>query len=92
MQSQLQNTQIQPKVQSTYHSILSKIEELYLNFVPDTIRLRRNINQQKQPDTMIIATMILGMMMGFPIPKSTYQAICTFCIPIIFQAILATID
>lgn len=47
MKSQLQNTQIQPKVQSTYHSILSKVEELYLNFVPDTIRLRRNINQQK---------------------------------------------
>lgn len=44
MQSQLQNTQIQPKVQSTYHSSLSKVEELYLNFVPDTIRLRRNVN------------------------------------------------
>lgn len=81
MQSQLQNTQIQPKVQSTYHSILSKVEELYLNFVPDTIRLRRNINQQKQPDTVIIATMIWGMMMGFPTQKSTYQAICTFLYP-----------
>lgn len=81
MQSQLQNTQIQPEVQSTYHSILNKVEKLYLNFVPNTIRLRRNINQQKQPDTVIIATMIWGMMMGFPTQISAYQAICTFLYP-----------
>ncbi|MDT2817917.1 hypothetical protein P7H55_08700 [Vagococcus lutrae] len=92
MQSQLQNTQIQPKVQSTYNSILSKVEELYLNFVPDTIRLRRNINQRKQPDTVIIATMIWGMMMGFPTKKVRIKRFVLFCIPIIFQVILATID
>lgn len=47
MQSQLQNTKFYPEVQTTYHAILEKVEELYLKFVPDKIRLRRNINQQK---------------------------------------------
>lgn len=81
MQSQLQNTQFHPEVQTTYHEILEKVEELYLKFVPDTIRLRRNIDQQKQPDTVIISTIIWGMMMGFPTQISTYQAVCAFLYP-----------
>ncbi|MGF1919643.1 IS982 family transposase, partial [Enterococcus faecalis] len=81
MQSQLQNTQFQPEVQTTYQAILEKVEELYLKFVPDTIRLRRNINQQKQPDTVIISTIIWGMMMGFPTQISTYQAVCALLYP-----------
>lgn len=81
MQSQLQNTQFYPEVQTTYHAILKKVEELYLKFIPDTIRLRRNIDQQKQPDTVIIATIIWGMMMGFPTQVSTYHAVCAFLYP-----------
>ena len=86
MQSQLQNTQFQPEVQTAYHAILEKVEELYLKFVPDTIRLRRNIDQQKQPDTVIIATIIWGMMMGFPTQISTYQAVCAFLYPTNFPS------
>lgn len=78
MQSQLQNTQFYPDVQTTYQTILEKVDYLYLKFVPTTIRLRRNIDQQKQPDTVIIATIIWGLMMGFPSQSSTYRAICTF--------------
>ena len=78
MQSQLQNTQFYPEVQTTYQAILEKVEELYLKFIPDTIRLRRNIDQQKQPDTVIISTIIWGMMMGFPSQSDTYRAICAF--------------
>lgn len=91
MQSQLQNTQFQPEVQTTYHVILKKVEELYLKFIPAKIRLRRNINQQKQPDTVIIATMIWGMMMGFPTQISTYHAVCAFYIRINSPVILTII-
>lgn len=48
MQIQLQNTKIQPEAQSPFHAVLEKVEELYLKFVSGTIRLRRNIDQQKQ--------------------------------------------
>lgn len=48
-----------------YPTILGKTEELYFIFVPETIRLRRNINQQKQPDFVIIAPIIWGIMLGF---------------------------
>jgi len=78
MQSQSQNTQFYPEIQTMYYDILEKVEELYLKFVPEAIRLRRNINQQKQPDTVIIATTIWGIMLGFPTQISTYQAICSF--------------
>jgi len=81
MQSQLQNTQFYPEVQTTYQVILEKVEELYLKFIPVTIRLRRNIDQQKQPDPVIIATMIWGIMMGFPTQISTYHAVCAFLYP-----------
>lgn len=81
MQSQLQNTQFYPEVQTTYHTILEKVEELYLKFIPDTIRLRRNINQQKQADTVIISKIIFGLMIGFPSQSGTYRAICAFLYP-----------
>ena len=76
MQSQLKNTQFYPEVQTNYQAILEKVEELYLKFIPATIRLRRNIDQQKQPDTVIIATMIWGIWLGFPTQISTYYAVC----------------
>lgn len=78
MQSQLQNTQFYSEVQTTYQAILEKVEELYLQFVPAMIRLRRNIDQQKQPDTVIISTIIWGMMMGFSSQSDAYRAICAF--------------
>lgn len=57
------------------------MEELCLKFIPATIRLRRNIDQQKQSDTVIIATMIWGKMMRFPTQISTYHAVCGFLYP-----------
>lgn len=53
MQSQPQNTQFYPEVQTNYQTVLEKLAELYLKFIPDMIRLRRNTDQQKQPDTVI---------------------------------------
>ncbi|MGF1919646.1 IS982 family transposase, partial [Enterococcus faecalis] len=47
----------------------------------DTIRLRRNIDQQKQSDTVIISTIIWEMMMGFTTQISTYQAVDAFLYP-----------
>lgn len=78
MQSQSQNTQFYPVVQTNYQTILEKVAELYLKFIPDMIRLRRNTDQQKQPDTVIISTIIWGLMMGFPSQSDTYRAICAF--------------
>nr|WP_279263224.1 IS982 family transposase [Enterococcus durans] len=72
---------MQTKIQTTYQTILEKVEYLYLKYVPDTIRLRRNIDQQKQPGTVIIATTIWGMVLGFPTQISTYHAVCTFLYP-----------
>lgn len=81
MRSQSRNTPVYPKFQTMYHTILDKVEELYFKFVPKTIRLRRNVNQQKQLNTVIIATIIRGIMLGFPTQFSTYQAVCTFLYP-----------
>lgn len=78
MQSQSQNTQFYPEVQTNYQTVLEKVAELYLKFIPDIIRLRRNTDQQKQPDTVIISTIIWGLMMGFPSQSDTYRAICAF--------------
>ncbi len=81
MQSHLQNTQTYSDFQTTYHTILEKVEKLYRKFIPDLVRFRRNVDQQKQPDTVIIATFIWGIMMGFSTQSCTYRAICAFLYP-----------
>ncbi len=47
MQSQLQNTQSYSDFQTTYHTILKKVEGLYRKFIPDLVRFRRNVAEQK---------------------------------------------
>ncbi|MGG5372759.1 hypothetical protein IGI67_004432 [Enterococcus sp. AZ196] len=81
MQSQLQNIQTYSVFQTTYPTILEKIEEIYHKFIPDFVRFKRNVDQQKQPDTVIIATFIWGIMMVFSNQSCTYRTICAFLYP-----------
>lgn len=50
MQIHLQNTQVHSDFQTTYHTILKKVEKLYRKFIPDFVRFRQNVDEQKKPD------------------------------------------
>lgn len=81
MQSQLQNTKYNLAYQQTFSNILEKVAPLYEQFVPDSIRNRRNINLQIQPDYVIISAIIWTCMLGLTDQISQYKAIRLFLFP-----------
>jgi hypothetical protein len=56
-----------------FKSVLDMVKKFYLNFVPRPIRERKNIEQAIQPDTVIIATVIWGIIQGHPTQIATYR-------------------
>ena len=58
MQSFLQNTKISQDYQLSFSKIKERVLPLYNEFVPEQIKNRRNIEQQIQPDFIIISAVI----------------------------------
>lgn len=81
MQSQLQNTKNTHDYQHTFSNILEKVQPLYDQFVPDSVKNRRNIEQQIQPDCVIISAIIWACMLGFSDQINQYKAIRLFLFP-----------
>lgn len=81
MQSQLQNTKNTHDYQHTFSNILEKVQPLYDQFVPDSVKNRRNIEQQIQPDCVIISAIIWTYMLGFTDQMNQYKAIRLFLFP-----------
>ncbi|MBL3352756.1 IS982 family transposase, partial [Klebsiella pneumoniae] len=49
--------------------------------VPDKIKNRRNTDQLKQRDTVIIACVIWGIINGYTSQRATYRAVCSVLFP-----------
>jgi len=81
MQSPLQNTKISKDYQLSFSKIKEKVLPLYDKFVPEKIKNRRNIEQQIQPDVVIISAIIWATMQGFTTQIAQYKAICSMLLP-----------
>jgi len=81
MQSQLQNTKISLDYQESFSKISKIVLPLYNEYVPIEIKNRRNINQQIQPDYVIISAVIWATMQGFSTQIAQYKAICSILCP-----------
>ena len=81
MQSSLQNTKISQDYQLSFSKIKEKVLPLYNEFVPEQIKNRRNIEQQIQPDFIIISAVIWATLLGFTTQIAQYRAICSMLFP-----------
>ncbi|QXJ55198.1 IS982 family transposase [Enterococcus faecium] len=57
------------------------VSNIYHNCVPDKIKNRRNTDQLKQRDTVIIACVIWGIINGYTSQRATYRAVCSVLFP-----------
>lgn len=57
------------------------VSTLYHTCVPNKIKRRRNTDQLKQHDIVIIACIIRGVINGYTSQRATYRAICTVLFP-----------
>jgi hypothetical protein len=65
MQEHLHSIKTLPQLQKLYGRIHHEIEYFYDRFIPQSIRQRRNTNQQIQKDVTLITVCLLGKMLGF---------------------------
>jgi len=61
--------------QVIFSKILLKISTLYERFVPSSVRNRRNVHIQKQPDVVIIASYIWAIQEEFRTVSDIYRSI-----------------
>ncbi|BDP89335.1 hypothetical protein EfmAA818_29310 (plasmid) [Enterococcus faecium] len=57
----------------TFKEIMRTVSNIYHNCVPDKIKNRRNTDQLKQRDTVIIACVIWGIINGYTSQRATYR-------------------
>ncbi|HCI1540522.1 TPA: IS982-like element ISEfm1 family transposase, partial [Enterococcus faecium] len=65
----------------TFKEIMRTVSNIYHNCVPDKIKNRRNTDQLKQRDTVIIACVIWGIINGYTSQRATYRAVCSVLFP-----------
>ena len=65
----------------TFKEIMRTVSNIYHNCVPDKIKNRRNTDQLKQRDTVIIAGVIWGIINGYTSQRATYRAVCSVLFP-----------
>lgn len=65
----------------TFKEIMRTVSILYYTCVPNKIKRRRNTDQLKQHDTVIISCIIWGVINGYTSQRATYRAICTVLFP-----------
>lgn len=75
MQSQQYYLAKPNQTQVIFSKILHKISTLYERFVPSSVRNRRNVHLQKQPDVVIIASYIWAIQEGCRTASDIYRAI-----------------
>ncbi|MFZ2714466.1 MAG: hypothetical protein WAX68_05225 [Streptococcus suis] len=63
------------QTQVIFSKILYKISTLYDCFVPSSVRNRRNVHLQKQPDVVIITSYIWAIQEGCRTASDSYRAI-----------------
>ncbi|HCO71285.1 MAG TPA: IS982 family transposase [Enterococcus sp.] len=66
---------------SKFKEITRTVSMIYNTCVPRKIKNRRNTDQLKQHDTVIIACIIWGIINGYTSQRATYRAICTVLYP-----------
>jgi hypothetical protein len=62
---------------TVFNQILEIVVKLYKKYVPDTIKNRKNVDKLVQPDTVIIACVLWGCMLGYNSQRATYRAVRT---------------
>ena len=65
----------------TFKEIMRTVSNIYHNCIPDKIKNRRNTDQLKQRDTVIIACVIWGIINGYTSQRATYRAVCSVLFP-----------
>ncbi|MBK4850314.1 IS982 family transposase [Enterococcus faecium] len=66
---------------SKFKEIRRTVSNIYNTCVPNKIKNRRNIDQMKQHDIVIIACIIWGVITGYTSQRATYRAVCTVLFP-----------
>lgn len=62
---------------TVFNQILEIVVKLYKKCIPATIKNRKNIDTLVQPDTVIIACVLWGFMLGYKSQRATYRAVRT---------------
>lgn len=75
MQSQSYYLAKPTQTQSIFSTVLGKVSALYERFVPSSVRNRRNVHLQKQPDVIIIASYLWALQEGCRTASTIYRAI-----------------
>lgn len=75
MQSQTNYLANPIQTQVIFSEMLKKVSLLYDRFIPDTVRHRRNLHLQKQPDVILIACYLWAVEEGCHTASAIYRAI-----------------
>lgn len=62
---------------TVFNQILEIVVKLYKKCIPATIKHRKNVDKLVQPDTVIIACVLWGLMLGYNSQRATYRAVRT---------------
>ncbi|PEP93147.1 IS982 family transposase, partial [Bacillus toyonensis] len=62
---------------TVFNQILEIVVKLYKKCIPTTIKNRKNVDKLVQPDTVIIACVLWGFMLGYKSQRATYRAVRT---------------
>ncbi|PEQ09103.1 IS982 family transposase, partial [Bacillus toyonensis] len=62
---------------TVFNQILEIVNKLYKKYVPAKIKNRKNVDKLVQPDTVIIACILWGFMLGYTSQRATYRAVRT---------------
>jgi IS5 family transposase len=81
LQEHFHYTKQLPQLQRLFERVHKEIKRLYVGFVPTRISQRRNINQQLQPDTILITVCLVGKMLGFISERTWYRFVVANLFP-----------
>ncbi|EOO60518.1 hypothetical protein IKE_05965 [Bacillus cereus VD196] len=62
---------------TVFNQILEIVVKLYKKCIPAVIKHRKNVDKLVQPDTVIIACVLWGFMLGYNSQRATYRAVRT---------------
>jgi len=60
---------------TVFNQILEIVVKLYKKYVPVQIKNRKNVDKLVQPDTVIIACVLWGFMLGYNSQRATYRTV-----------------
>lgn len=81
MQSQVHYLANPSQTQVVFNKILMKVTNLYEKYVPKSVRFRKNVHLQMQPDVILISSYIWALQQGCKSANAIHRAIRTNLFP-----------